>query len=227
MTRPMLTYSRSPYSRTKLKMNPRHLSSHNRRSSRVVGLFGQIENRIENQFALLDPSARQPLDLHEELGAEPEQRLLGDRPFRPRRSAPRTSRFRHSRLVDVVLAELGRRPPRRTSAAAFRRRPSGSRRRARRNRKAAKSAFEKPPPAMKNATSGLSVAVDAGGKLADLRQVPPQRRFAQAAELRERLDRSETACPSPCCNSTTRCRGWRSARRRSSASFRRASSAGG
>ena len=39
----------------------------------IVGFLGQIEGGIENQFPFLDPSARQPHDLHEELGAKPEQ----------------------------------------------------------------------------------------------------------------------------------------------------------
>ena len=40
---------------------------------------------------------------------------------------------------------------------------------------------------MKKATSGLPVAVDAGGELADFGQMPPQGRVAQPAELRKRL----------------------------------------
>ena len=88
-------------------MNPRHFSSHSRRSRRVAGLFGQLEGRIENQFALLDPSARQPLDLHEELGAQSQQRFLGDHllVLADQRGVHAVSPFQ---LVEVVLAELGR-----------------------------------------------------------------------------------------------------------------------
>jgi DNA-binding helix-hairpin-helix protein with protein kinase domain len=38
---------------------------------------GFIEDRVEQELALLEPPARQPLDLHEELGAEAAQDLFG------------------------------------------------------------------------------------------------------------------------------------------------------
>ena len=77
MTRPTLTYSRSPYSRTKLKMNFRGFSSRSVLAG-AAPRFRDVQDGIEDELSLLDPPAGQPLDLHEELGAEPEERLLAD-----------------------------------------------------------------------------------------------------------------------------------------------------
>ena len=76
---------------------------------------------------LLDPPAGQPLDLHEELGARapaaiPRRSLFSSSPIRAA-----YIRLRHSRLADVVLAELGRDGLAEFLAAGLRRPPAGSR----------------------------------------------------------------------------------------------------
>ena len=55
----MLTYSRSPYSRTKLKMNPRHFSSHNRRNSGslVSSARSNAESKINSPSSILPPGS--------------------------------------------------------------------------------------------------------------------------------------------------------------------------
>jgi len=76
-TQPTLIYSRSPYSRMKLKMMPLARGSaqpfaalHPRVARRL------IEDRVEQELALLEPPARQPLDLQVEFRAEAAQQVL-------------------------------------------------------------------------------------------------------------------------------------------------------
>ena len=91
----------------------------------VVGLLGQLEDRIEDQLALLDPSARQPFDLHEELGTEAQQRLFGDRllVLADQRGVHPVPPFQ---VVEVVVAELGRDGVAELLPQALRRRPASA-----------------------------------------------------------------------------------------------------
>ena len=151
---------------------------------RLARLLGQIEGRVEDQLALLDPPARQPFDLHEELGAQSQERFFGGRflVFADQRGAHAVPPFQ---LVDVVVAELGGDRVVELLPQVF---VGGSRAGRVQRGEVIRGEIGLAEAGVGHEEGHLRppLAVDARRELADVRQVLPQGRLVQRAELRRR-----------------------------------------